>query len=32
MAALGAGVPMVCVPMGRDQFFDATNVCTPAAC
>jgi MGT family glycosyltransferase len=26
MAALGAGVPMVCVPMGRDQFFNAEQV------
>ena len=23
MAALGAGVPLLCVPMGRDQFFNA---------
>jgi UDP:flavonoid glycosyltransferase YjiC (YdhE family) len=26
MAALGHGVPMVCVPMGRDQFFNAEQV------
>ena len=26
MAALGNGVPMVCVPMGRDQFFNAEQV------
>ena len=26
MAALGSGVPMVCVPMGRDQFFNAEQV------
>jgi MGT family glycosyltransferase len=26
MAALAAGVPMVCLPMGRDQFFNAEMV------
>ncbi len=26
MMALGHGVPMVCVPMGRDQFFNAEQV------
>lgn len=26
LAALGHGVPMVCVPMGRDQFFNAERV------
>jgi MGT family glycosyltransferase len=26
MAALSQGVPMVCVPMGRDQFFNAAMV------
>jgi MGT family glycosyltransferase len=26
MAALGAGVPLLCVPMGRDQFFNAMQV------
>jgi UDP:flavonoid glycosyltransferase YjiC (YdhE family) len=26
MAALGHGVPMVCVPLGRDQFFNADRV------
>ena len=26
LAALGNGVPMVCVPMGRDQFFNAEQV------
>ncbi|MFC6010226.1 glycosyltransferase [Nocardia lasii] len=26
LAALGHGVPMVCVPMGRDQFFNAQRV------
>lgn len=26
MAALAAGVPLVCVPMGRDQFFNAEMV------
>lgn len=26
MASLGQGVPLVCVPMGRDQFFNADRV------
>jgi MGT family glycosyltransferase len=26
MASLGHGVPMLCVPMGRDQFFNASRV------
>ena len=26
MASLGRGVPLVCVPMGRDQFFNADRV------
>ena len=26
MAALGRGVPLVCTPMGRDQFFNAEQV------
>ena len=26
MMSLGHGVPMVCVPMGRDQFFNAERV------
>ena len=26
MAALGHGVPLLCVPMGRDQFFNAERV------
>ena len=26
MAALGRGVPLLCVPMGRDQFFNAERV------
>ena len=26
MAALGRGVPLLCVPMGRDQFFNAEQV------
>ncbi len=26
MAALGHGVPLVCTPMGRDQFFNAEQV------
>jgi UDP:flavonoid glycosyltransferase YjiC (YdhE family) len=26
MAALGSGVPMLCTPMGRDQFFNAGQV------
>ena len=26
MAALGRGVPLLCTPMGRDQFFNAEQV------
>ena len=26
MAALGRGVPLLCTPMGRDQFFNAEHV------
>jgi hypothetical protein len=26
MAALGRGVPLLCTPMGRDQFFNAGQV------
>ena len=26
MAALGRGVPLLCLPMGRDQFFNADQV------
>ena len=26
MAALGRGVPLLCMPMGRDQFFNAEQV------
>ena len=26
MAALGHGVPLLCTPMGRDQFFNAEQV------
>jgi MGT family glycosyltransferase len=26
MASLGAGVPLLCIPMGRDQFFNAERV------
>ncbi len=31
MAALGHGVPLLCVPMGRDQFFNAEQVQTLGA-
>ena len=31
MAALGRGVPLLCTPMGRDQFFDAEQVQTLGA-
>jgi UDP:flavonoid glycosyltransferase YjiC (YdhE family) len=31
MAALGRGVPLLCVPMGRDQFFNAEQVQTLGA-
>jgi UDP:flavonoid glycosyltransferase YjiC (YdhE family) len=27
MAALGHGVPLLCLPMGRDQFFNAEGIC-----
>jgi UDP:flavonoid glycosyltransferase YjiC (YdhE family) len=31
MASLGQGVPLVCVPMGRDQFFNAERVASLGA-
>ena len=31
MAALGHGVPLLCMPMGRDQFFNAEQVQTLGA-
>jgi MGT family glycosyltransferase len=31
MAALGRGVPLLCIPMGRDQFFNAEQVQALAA-
>ncbi len=31
MASLGHGVPLVCVPMGRDQFFNAERVAAMGA-
>src|SRR5438045_3661981 len=31
MAALGHGVPLLCLPMGRDQFFNAERICALGA-
>jgi UDP:flavonoid glycosyltransferase YjiC (YdhE family) len=31
MAALGHGVPLLCTPLGRDQFFNAERVQTLGA-